>query len=65
MEVVRVVEEIQEIHRVPRLAEEVPFVTEEFRARLVARESGGGDGGPEVDFIYDAEVDREEIDRGE
>lgn len=51
------VEKIEEIPRVLQLAEEVPFVGQAFRARLVAPNQVDGDGELEVEFIYDAEVD--------
>lgn len=63
--VVGVVEEIEEIPQMPQLAEEVPFVGEAFRARLVAPDQSDGDGDPDIEFIYDAEVDAEEMTVGE
>lgn len=57
--VVGVVEEIKEIPRVPQLAEEVPFVGEAYRAGLVAPKQENEDGGPDLEFVYDAEVDQD------
>lgn len=59
--VVFVVEEIEEIQRMPQLAEEVLFVGEAFRAGLVAPEQDNEDGGLDLEFVYVAEVDGEEM----
>lgn len=64
-EVVGVVEEIEEIPQMPQLAEVVPFVGEAFRAGLVAPEQENEDGGLDLEFVYDAKVDQEEIAQGE
>lgn len=53
MEKVGGVEEIEEISRVPPLAEDIPFVGEAFRAGLVAPDDEDGD--PDLEFIYDTE----------
>lgn len=63
--VVGVLEEIEEIPRAPQLAEKIPFVGEAYRAGLVAHEQENEDGGPDFEFVYDTEVDQEEITRGE
>lgn len=60
-----VIEEIEEIPRMPQLPEEVPFVGDAYRAGLVAPDLGNEDEGPELEFIYDAEVDQEEMAAGE
>lgn len=56
---------IEEIPRMLQLAEEVPFVGEAFQAGLVAPEQETEDRGPDLEFVYDTEVDQEEIAQGE
>lgn len=63
--VVGVIEEIEEIPQMPKLSEEIPFVGDAVRAGLLAPEQDNDDGGPELEFIYDAEVDQEEMTLGE
>lgn len=58
-------EEIEAIPLVPELPEEVPFVWNAFRADLVAPAHGKEYEGPELEFIYDGEVDQEEMATGE
>lgn len=59
------IEEVEEISRLPALVEEVPFVGEAFRVGLIAPDDANEDGDPDVEFIYDAEVDVEEMSIGE
>lgn len=61
--IVGVVEDIEETPRMFQLAEEVPLW--ERRTRLVAPEQENEDRDPDLEFVYDAEVDQEEIARGE